>query len=151
MMIMARLKNLRTPLKTKIAEKGFTLVELLVVLVILVLLASVIGPRVINYLSSSRSKTAQIQIESLNTSLELFHIDVGRYPTTTEGLQSLVQVNGAIPGWNGPYLRKNDLPPDPWGKPYLYESPGKERPFDLMTLGHDGKEGGAGEDADIRN
>jgi general secretion pathway protein G len=133
------------------AEQGFTLVELLVVLVILVLLASVIGPRVISYLGSSRSKTSQIQIESLTTALELFHIDVGRYPTATEGLESLVKVAGTIPGWNGPYLRKNDVPVDPWGKPYVYASPGKEKAFDLMTLGRDGKEGGTGEDADIRN
>lgn len=151
MNMMALLKKLKSARKKQTGEHGFTLVELLVVLVILVLLASVIGPRVINYLSSSRSKTAQIQIESLTTSLELFHIDVGRYPTSTEGLQSLTQVTGTIPGWNGPYLRKNDLPPDPWGKPYLYESPGKEKPFDLLTLGRDGKEGGTGEDADIRN
>jgi general secretion pathway protein G len=151
MMIMTGCGKHLKRLTRKSSEEGFTLVELLVVLVILVLLASVIGPRVINYLSSSRSKTAQIQIESLTTSLELFHIDVGRYPTSTEGLQTLTQVSGSIPGWNGPYLRKNDLPPDPWGKPYLYESPGKDRPFDLMTLGRDGKEGGTGEDADIRN
>jgi general secretion pathway protein G len=133
------------------AEQGFTLVELLVVLVILVLLASVIGPRVISYLGSSRSKTSQIQIESLTTALELFHIDVGRYPTATEGLESLVKVAGTVPGWNGPYLRKNDVPVDPWGKPYVYASPGKEKAFDLLTLGRDGKEGGTGEDADIRN
>ncbi len=132
-------------------EQGFTLVELLVVLVILVLLASVIGPRVISYLGSSRSKTSQIQIESMTTALELFHIDVGRYPTSSEGLETLVKVSGTIPGWNGPYLRKNDVPVDPWGKPYVYASPGNEKSFDLMTLGRDGKEGGTGEDADIRN
>jgi general secretion pathway protein G len=145
-MFLKRSKTRRTK-----AEQGFTLVELLVVLVILVLLASVIGPRVISYLGSSRSKTSQIQIESLTTALELFHIDVGRYPTATEGLESLVKVAGTIPGWNGPYLRKNDVPVDPWGKPYVYASPGKEKAFDLMTLGRDGKEGGTGEDADIRN
>ncbi len=144
--LLIRYKKRRTE-----AEQGFTLVELLVVLVILVLLASVIGPRVISYLGSSRSKTSQIQIESLTTALELFHIDVGRYPTATEGLESLVKVAGTIPGWNGPYLRKNDVPVDPWGKPYVYASPGKEKAFDLMTFGRDGKEGGTGEDADIRN
>jgi general secretion pathway protein G len=149
-MKMTKLLDRYKTCRTK-AEHGFTLVELLVVLVILVLLASVIGPRVISYLGSSRSKTSQIQIESLTTALELFHIDVGRYPTATEGLESLVKVAGTIPGWNGPYLRKNDVPVDPWGKPYVYASPGKEKAFDLMTLGRDGKEGGTGEDADIRN
>ena len=132
-------------------EAGFTLVELLVVLVILVLLASIIGPRVIGYLGSSRSKTAQVQIESLITSLELFHIDVGRYPTTSEGLDGLVKQTGKVPGWNGPYLSKGAVPLDPWGQPYRYESPGRKGPFNLYTYGRDGKEGGADEDADIWN
>jgi general secretion pathway protein G len=132
-------------------ESGFTLVELLVVLVILVLLASIIGPRVIGYLGSSRSKTAQVQIEGLVTSLELFHIDVGRYPTTSEGLGVLVKASGSMPGWNGPYITKMVIPQDPWGKPYLYESPGKNKAFDLYTLGRDAKEGGTDEDGDITN
>lgn len=132
-------------------ESGFTLVELLVVLVILVLLASIIGPRVIGYLGSSRSKTAKVQIEGLVTSLELFHIDVGRYPTTSEGLEVLVKASGAMPGWNGPYITKTVVPQDPWGKPYLYEAPGKNKAFDLYTYGRDGKEGGTDEDGDIAN
>jgi general secretion pathway protein G len=132
-------------------EAGFTLVELLVVLVILVLLASIIGPRVIGYLGSSRSKTAKVQIEGLVTSLELFHIDVGRYPTTSEGLEALVKTAAALPGWNGPYVSKNTVPADPWGQPYHYDSPGKKGAFDIFTLGRDGKEGGSGEDADITN
>ena len=133
------------------AEDGFTLVELLVVLVILVLLASIIGPRVIGYLGSSRSKTAKVQIESLVTSVELFHIDVGRYPTTSEGLDGLVRQSGKVAGWNGPYIGKGSIPLDPWNQPYHYESPGKKGPIDLYTLGRDGKEGGADEDADIWN
>lgn len=133
------------------AEAGFTLVELLVVLVILVLLASIIGPRVIGYLGSSRSKTAHIQIESLVTSLELFHVDVGRYPATTEGLDALIKVPAKLPGWNGPYITKATVPPDPWGTAYHYEAPGKKGQFDLYTLGRDAKEGGSGEDADISN
>ncbi len=133
------------------AESGFTLVELLVVLVILVLLASIIGPRVIGYLGSSRSKTANVQIEGLVTSLELFHIDVGRYPSANEGLDVLVKATGKIPGWNGPYISKNTVPLDPWGQAYRYEAPGKQGPFDIYTFGRDGKEGGADEDADISN
>ena len=138
-------------LRNRNPESGFTLVELLVVLVILVLLASIIGPRVIGYLGSSRSKTALVQIEGLVTSLELFHIDVGRYPTTSEGLDVLVKTSGGMPGWNGPYITKTVVPQDPWGKPYLYQSPGKTKAFDLYTYGRDAKEGGTDEDGDIAN
>lgn len=133
-------------------EAGFTLVELLVVLVILVLIASIIGPRVIGYLGSSRSKTAQVQIDSLVTAVELFRIDVGRYPTSAEGLDALVKPVGTIPGWNGPYLAKATLPADPWGRAYAYEAGGSGgASFRIVSYGGDGKEGGAGEDADIAN
>jgi general secretion pathway protein G len=132
-------------------EAGFTLVELLVVLVILVLLASIIGPRVIGYLGSSRTKTAKVQIESLVTSLELFHIDVGRYPSTGEGIDALVKPPTKLAGWSGPYVTKGSIPPDPWGQPYRYQSPGKKGSFDLYTLGRDGKEGGTDEDSDVWN
>jgi len=132
-------------------EAGFTLVELLVVLVILVLLASIIGPRVIGYLGSSRTKTAKVQIESLVTSLELFHIDVGRYPATNEGLEILVKPSTKLVGWSGPYITKGSIPLDPWGQPYRYQAPGKKGAFDLYTLGRDGKEGGSDEDSDVWN
>ena len=132
-------------------EAGFTLVELLVVLVILVLLASIIGPRVIGYLGRSRAKTAHIQIESLVTAMELFHIDVGRYPTSTEGLTALVKSPGNIPGWNGPYLTKGGVPQDPWGRPYLYQAGQNGTSFEIKTLGADGKEGGTDENADVSN
>ena len=132
-------------------ESGFTLVELLVVLVILVLLASIIGPRVIGYLGSSRTKTAKVQIESLTTSLELFHLDVGRYPSTSEGLAALVKATTSAPGWSGPYITKGDIPLDPWGQPYKYQSPGKKSAFDIYSFGRDGKEGGTDEDADVSN
>ncbi len=143
--------NDRTAAKTTDNEDGFTLVELLVVLVILVLLASIVGPRVIGYLQSSKAKTAHVQIESLVTSLELFHIDVGRYPTTAEGLDALVKPAGKAAGWNGPYLSKGAVPLDPWGQPYKYASPGKKGVFDIYTFGGDGQEGGTDEDADIYN
>lgn len=142
---------LRRTIRTSGGEGGFTLVELLVVLVILVLLASIIGPRVIGYLGSSRTKTAKIQIESLVTSVELFHVDVGRFPTTAEGLDVLVKTQAKIPGWNGPYITKGSVPLDPWGVAYHYEAPGKTTAFDLYTLGRDGKEGGSDEDADVHN
>lgn len=131
-------------------EAGFTLIELLVVLVILVLIASIIGPRVIGYLGSSRSKTATVQIQGLVTAVELFRIDVGRYPTEAEGLDVLVGAQGGIAGWNGPYLAKSALPSDPWGRPYLYETGRQDGGgFRIRTYGADGKEGGSGEDADI--
>lgn len=134
-------------------EAGFTLVELLVVLVILVLIASIVGPRVIGYLGSSRTKAASVQIESLVTAVELFRIDVGRYPTAAEGLEALVKPAANIKGWTGPYLAKPELPADPWGRPYLYEtgSQSGSAGFRIKSYGGDGKEGGTGEDADISN
>ncbi len=151
-MISSRIqKKLRRHDGRRNREAGFTLVELLVVLVILVLLASIIGPRVIGYLGSSRAKTAHVQIESLVTAMELFHIDVGRYPTSTEGLTALVKSPGNIPGWNGPYLTKGGVPQDPWGRPYLYQAGQNGTSFEIKTLGADGKEGGTDENADVSN
>lgn len=130
-------------------EEGFTLVELLVVMVILVLLASLVAPRVMGYLGSSRTKTAKVQIESLSTSLELFKLDTGRYPTDREGLSALVQRPAEVATWSGPYLQKGKVPDDPWGRPYNYRSPGQHGAFDIHSLGGDGREGGEGEDQDI--
>lgn len=130
-------------------EAGFTLIELLVVMVILVLLASLVAPRVMGYLGSSRTKTAKVQIESLSSSLELFRLDMGRYPDSREGLNVLVQRPADGKNWNGPYLQKNIVPPDPWGRAYVYQSPGKFGAFDIFSLGGDNKSGGSGEDQDI--
>lgn len=130
---------------------GFTLVELLVVMVILVLLATLVAPRVVGYLGSSRSKSANVQIENLTTALELFYLDMGSYPSTDEGLDALVKPVASKPGWNGPYLTKAIIPLDPWGRPYHYEFPGKKAKFDIYTYGRDDKEGGSGEDADMWN
>lgn len=130
-------------------QAGFTLVELLVVMVILVLLASLVAPRVIGYLGSSRTKTAKVQIESLSTSLELFKLDTGRYPDAREGLDALVARPANVKNWNGPYLKKNKVPPDPWGQPYHYRYPGQRGTFDIYSLGADNREGGEGEDQDV--
>src|SRR5512145_1161601 len=115
-------------------EAGFTLIELLVVLVILVLLASLVAPRVIGYVGSSRTKAAKVQIQSLSTALELYKVDTGRYPTTSEGLRALVAAPPGVTSWNGPYLTKKEVPTDPWGRPYTYRSPGEHGPFDIASL-----------------
>ena len=130
-------------------EAGFTLVELLVVMVIMVLLASLVAPRVIGYLGSSRTKAAKIQIENLTTSLELFKLDTGRYPNDREGLTALVESPPGMRNWSGPYLKRNQVPLDPWGQSYHYRQPGRGGPFDIYTLGADNREGGQGEDQDV--
>ena len=130
-------------------QRGFTLIELLVVLVILGLLAGVAGPRIINYLGKARTDTAKLQIEEFGGSLDLFKLETGRYPTTQEGLQALVQQPPGLAGWNGPYLKKKTLPKDPWNNDYRYASPGQHGPYDISSLGADNKEGGESEDKDV--
>jgi general secretion pathway protein G len=129
---------------------GFTLVELLVVLAILGLLVGLVGPQVIKTLGSSKTKTARIQIEELAGALDIYRLEVGRYPTSTEGLQALVEPSGDVKNWNGPYLKKSQVPKDPWGYDYEYRSPGEHGAFDIWTLGADNREGGEGEDQDVR-
>lgn len=130
-------------------QRGFTLIELLVVLVILGLLAALAGPKVIGYLGGAKSDTAQLQIEEFGSALDLYHLEVGKYPSTQEGLQALVQQPSGADKWKGPYLKKKDVPKDPWGNDYKYESPGQHGAYDLSSLGADGKEGGDGENKDL--
>ena len=132
------------------SSRGFTLIELLVVLAILTLLAGLVGPRVLNQLGGAKSKTAGVQIADLDKSLELFKLDVGRYPTTEEGLDALVKKPGSANGWTGPYL-KGGVPTDPWGHPYRYANPGPNGGIEILSLGADGAPGGEGENADVRN
>lgn len=120
---------------------GFTLVELLVVLVILGLVMGLAGPRVLGYLSSSRERTAKLQIESFSSALDLFFLDNGRYPNTNEGLQALVQRPASAENWSGPYLKQASVPADPWGRPYEYRVPGKAAPYMITSLGPDGQRG----------
>lgn len=128
---------------------GFTLLELLVVLVILGLLAGLVAPQVFSYLGRARTDTARIQIENLGGLLDLYRLDVGRYPSEDEGLRALLDRPPGLQGWNGPYLTRADVLLDPWGRPYLYRQPGRQGPYDLYSLGADGVEGGTGENADV--
>jgi len=128
---------------------GFTLIELLVVLAILTLLAGLVGPQVMNALSDSKTKTAKLQIEDLGAGLDLFSLDVGRYPSTNEGLQALVSNADDIKKWSGPYLKKKVVPQDPWGNDYQYRYPGENGAYDLFSLGADNREGGEDEASDV--
>ena len=130
-------------------NRGFTLVELLVVLVILGLLAGLVGPRVLTYLGGAKSDTAQLQIEEFGAGLDLYHLEVGRYPSSEEGLAALTTAPAGIDNWGGPYLKKKNIPTDPWGNVYHYRSPGENGDYDLYSLGRDDVDGGEGEDADI--
>lgn len=131
------------------APRGFTLIELLVVLAIIGLLAGLVGPQVIKHLGESKTKAARLQIEELSSSLDMYRLDVGRYPPSDEGLEALIEQPASAKFWNGPYLRKKKVPLDPWNNPYHYVSPGQHGKFDVFSLGADGAEGGEGEDRDI--
>jgi general secretion pathway protein G len=135
--------------ETRRHQAAFTLIELLVVLVILGLLAGLVGPRVLKYLGTAKTDTAQLQIEDLIASIELYHLEVGRFPSTEEGLDALVQKPAGANNWNGPYIKKKNLPTDPWGTPYHYVFPGENGVFDIYSLGQDKATGGDGEAADI--
>jgi general secretion pathway protein G len=136
-------------LKNRKRAPGFTLIELLVVLVILGLLAGLVGPNVMKYVGSSKVEVARAQLEDLSAGLDLFKLDVGRYPSDDEGLKVLVEGNDTIPGWNGPYLRKKRVPLDPWNNEYVYAVPGQGNAYELYSLGADGAAEGSGEDADL--
>lgn len=128
---------------------GFTLVELLVVLAILALLAGLVGPRVLNQLGGAKSKSAAVQISNFEQTLEMYKLDVGRFPNSEVGLDALVNQPSGANGWNGPYLK--EVPLDPWGAPYQYRFPGENGEFDIISLGADGAPGGEGENADVSN
>jgi general secretion pathway protein G len=130
-------------------SSGFTLVEILVVITIIGLIMALVGPRVIGYLGEAKVKAAKIQIESFSSALDLYYLDAGRYPSTSEGLNALAQRPGGAGSWNGPYLKGAIVPNDPWGHPYVYRSPGEHGPYDIVSYGADGQEGGAGTAADV--
>jgi general secretion pathway protein G len=138
----------RTSAPRLLSSKGFTLLELLVVVAIIGLLAGYVGPKYFGQLGKAEVKAARAQISALEKALDHYRLDTGHYPTTEQGLQALVKKPASEPKWLGPYLQK-DVPPDPWGKAFIYKSPGQHGDFDLTSLGRDGKPGGTGEDADI--
>jgi general secretion pathway protein G len=128
-------------------EAGFTLVELLVVLAIIAMLATLIGPKVIGYLGGARRDTAAMQIRNLSSAVDLYYLAAGTYPTQDQGLGALVEAPPGQAGWNGPYIQNKSALTDPWGHAYLYQATGKG--YLIGSLGRDGKAGGSGEDADI--
>lgn len=130
------------------ARRGFTLLELLVVMVIIGLLAGYVGPKFFGQIGKSEVKAAKAQLDALQKALDQYRIDVGRYPSTDQGLAVLVTKPADEPKWGGPYLSKA-LPKDPWGNDYQYRSPGEHGEYDVYSFGRDGRPGGEGEDADI--
>lgn len=131
------------------AERGFTLLELLVVIVIIGLLAAYVGPKYFSQLGKSEVTVAKAQIEAFEKSLDTYRLDVGRYPTTEEGMGALMTAPPTAGAkWNGPYLKKG-VPADPWGRPYAYKSPGSKGDYEITSLGKDGQPGGTGDNADI--
>lgn len=131
------------------ASAGFTLLELLVVLVILGLLASVTAPAVARYLSGAKVDAAKLQIQQLSTTLDMYRLDTGSYPSQQEGLRALVQRPSGAQRWNGPYVRKPDMIKDPWGQEYVYRFPGEHGEVDIFSLGADKTSGGTGENQDL--
>jgi general secretion pathway protein G len=132
-------------------NQGFSLIELLVVMAILTLLATLVGPQAMNYFGRAKGQTAQVQINNISNALELYRLDNGVYPRTEEGLQSLIRAPASAKTWGGPYLAKEAAIVDPWGNVYQYRSPGQHGAFDLFTLGRDNADGGSDEDRDVKN
>jgi general secretion pathway protein G len=142
-------KTLRAGAARLREQRGFSLIELLVVIIILGLIAGLVGPRLFGRVGQSKQATAKAQIELFGASLDQYRLDVGSYPTTAMGLDALVH-NPNVPNWNGPYLKKEAVPNDPWGKPYLYKCcPGDHGEYDIVSYGFDGTPGGEGESADV--
>jgi general secretion pathway protein G len=145
--VMSHCRILSKRTESRASEKGFTLIELLIVMIILSLLAALVAPKLFQKVGNAKQKAAKTQIALFGGALDQFRLDVGRYPKTEEGLDSL-RKNPGLDTWDGPYLPK-EIPVDPWGKAYIYRCPGEHGDYDLISLGADGTDGGEGENADV--
>jgi len=144
-----RLVGRRSGSTTIAAIRGMTLIEILVVLTLIGIVMGIVGGNYLGQGEKAKAKAAKIEIEQIGQTLDLFRLEVGRYPTTQEGLQALITAPTGVPNWNGPYWKKNTLPKDPWTNEYKYASPGQHGAYDLWSYGADGKEGGEGTNKDI--
>lgn len=131
------------------AQRGMTLIEILVVLTLIGIIMGIVAGNFIGRGEEAKVKAAKIEMSQISQALDLFKLEVGRYPTTQEGLQALVSSPTGVSNWNGPYWKKNALPKDPWGNDYRYNSPAASAPYEIVSLGADGKEGGEGVNRDI--
>lgn len=136
---------------TRRLEKGYTLIEVLIVLAIVALLIGLATPLLVNQLQGARSDSARAQVSAIANSVELFFLDADRYPTEAEGLNALVSAPAGVTGWNGPYVSRASSLIDPWGNPYIYTDSTPAGPYQVSSLGADGAVGGTGENADVTN
>lgn len=139
--------TLRTQMRNR--RSGVTLIEVLIVLAIMALIIGLGAPRVLDSFGRAKSRAAAIQMENLNGAIQIYYIDVGRYPSESDGLGALLSAPGNVTGWLGPYVDNTDDLTDPWGRSFLYRMPGSDRPFDIFTYGRDGQPGGSSEDTDL--
>ncbi|GAA6150602.1 type II secretion system major pseudopilin GspG [Pseudoteredinibacter isoporae] len=144
------METVKKTMKSNKAQ-GMTLIELLVVLAILAMIAGLVGPAILDQLDGAKHKTAGIQIKDLESGLEIYKLEVGRFPSSEEGLQALVSKPSNAKGWNGPYLKGKEVPQDPWGRDFVYKYPGANGGMEIISYGEDGQPGGEGDSSDISN
>jgi general secretion pathway protein G len=134
----------------KKSQVGFSLIELMIVLVILGLIAGVVGPQAMKYLGKGKTKSAKVQIENISSALDMYRLEVGSYPSTSQGLKALAEEPSGARGWSGPYLKKGNVPKDPWNNNYQYKRVNNNgHPYELYSMGADGVKGGTDDDADL--